>query len=85
MTTRRESFRFTVSEFAETAFAKLSNHSLALDGRLLTSFASAFMIDASISALTSDRKLDNAGGSCVNFCAMSCVMLPVNGGRPPSM
>ena len=85
MTTSRESLRFTVSEFADTAFAKLSNHSLALDGRSLTSFASAFMIDPSTSSLMSDRRLDNAGGICVNFCAISCVMLPVKGGRPPSM
>jgi len=43
------------------------------------------MIEASTAAVTSERKLDNGGGACVNFCAINCVMLPVNGGRPPSM
>ena len=71
MMINRESPRFTNSELVETAAAKLSNHSLAVAGRSLMSLANAAMTEASSCALTSERKLDNAGGACVSFCAIS--------------
>ena len=68
---KRESPRFTSSAFGETAAAKLSNHSLAVDGRAVASFSSAFIMLASSSLLTSERRLDSGCGTCISFCAIN--------------
>jgi hypothetical protein len=63
MITTRESPRFNAPESIAEAAAKPSNHSLAVAGRSFGSFASAFMIAASSSSVTSKRSADKAGGA----------------------